>query len=306
MVYDRLNLSDGDVVDEEVFKHVDDSFTEVYEAVSNDDYSIHISFDDVVACITNLSTNSYTSLFDEPFFGWLRELHVAYGAKFSLYIYDLTKLAAVPATYKQEFFEARHWLKIGLHSKQPGYNYASTTYADAQTDWNKLITNIVRITGSHQSVDRIPRLHNFSGAVEAITGMRDCECGALGFLGVDSGSRVSYHLTDEQNTVLINQSTFLDATNGVIILRTNYRGEFLAAVDGMYEKMVSFLSDAAYSNCFKPFVWFTHEPYVYSNSALTDYSKNVEDVCRFASDYKIPFVYPQNKIGIRPHWFMST
>ena len=258
-----------------------------------DDYSIHISFDDVVASITNLSTNTYESLFDEPFFGWLQDLHREYGAKFSLYVYNLSKLSAVPDTYKEEFFDARHWLKFGLHAKTPGHNYASDTYDNAQKDWNTLVTNIIRITGSHQSIDRIPRLHNFAGNLESVKGMRDAKCGALGFLGADD-KRLSYHLTEEQNSILINKSKFEDTENGLTIYRTNYRGEFLNAVDGMYEKMESFLSNYSYADCFRPFVWFTHESYIYKNSELTDYSKNVEDVCRFAYDLNIPFVYPQN------------
>lgn len=306
MVYERLNLVNGDELDEDVFKHVDDSFEKAYNFMSNNDYSIHISFDDVVACLTNLVNGTYTSLFDEPFFGWLKELHTTYGAKFSLYVYNLTTLASVSTKYKQEFFEARHWLKFGLHSKTPGHNYSADTYANAKADWTALVNDVVRITGTHQSIDRIPRLHNFAGSLEAVTGMRDAACGILGFLGADTASRISYHMTDEQNTVLNSQSVFLDTTNGVIIFKTNYRGEFLAAVDGMYEKMETFLADTAYSNCFKPFVWFTHEPYVYSNSALTDYSKNVEDVCKFAHDYNIHFTYPQNEIGVNPRWFVGA
>ena len=272
-------------------------------SVNTDDYfavdaaAIHISFDDVVACITNLSTNSYSSLFDEPFFGWLEEMHSEYGARFSLYIYDLARLAAVPATYKQEFFDARDWLKFGLHAKSSGYNYAAGTYSDAHADWNSLVENVVRITGSHQSLDRIPRLHNFAGNLESVTGMRDGNSGALGFLGADD-SRLSYHLTEDQNKILIKESEFTDIENGLIVFRTNYRGERLEAVDGMYEKMEDLLNDPTYSNCFSPFVWFTHEPYVYKNSSLTEYAKNVEDVCRFATEYSIPFVYPQERIDL--------
>jgi hypothetical protein len=66
----------------------------------------------------------------------------------------------------------------------------------------------------------------------------------------------------------------------------------------MYEKMEAFMNNATYDNCFYPFIWFTHEPYVYKNSALTDYAANVEDVCRFANDYDMLFVYPQNRIDI--------
>ena len=259
--------------------------------------SVHISFDDVTACLSNLSSNTYPSLFDEPFFGWLKQLNTTYGARFSLYIYNLATLALVPETYRQEFFDSRHWLKFGLHANAPGYNYASGTYDGAQSDWNTLVENVVRITGSYQSLDRIPRLHNFAGNLESLLGMRDANCGAMGFLGADD-SRVSYHLTDEQNKSLISQSYYKDTDNELILFRTNYRGEFLGSAEGMYDKMQALYTNPTYANCFSPFVWFTHEPYVYKKSALTEYAKNVEDVCRFAYDHAIPFVYPQNRIDI--------
>ena len=293
----RLKTSKANTINRSYIHTMPQMEVETDDFFAPDATSIHISFDDVVACISNLSTNTYSSLFDEPFFGWLNEMHTTYGAKFSLYIYDLTKLASVPATYQQEFFEAREWLKFGLHAKSSGYNYASGTYESAQTDWNTMIENIVRITGSYQSIDRIPRLHNFAGNLESVTGMRDGRCGALGFLGADD-SRISYHLTEEQNKILINESVFMDSENGLTIFRTNYRGELLGSSEGMYEKMEAFMNNSTYSNCFSPFVWFTHEPYVYKSSALTEYARNVEDVCRFAHDYNIPFVYPQHRIDI--------
>ena len=264
--------------------------------------SIHISFDDVTACLSNLSSNVYPTLYDEPFFGWLKQLNTTYGARFSLYVYNLATLASVPETYRQEFFDSRHWLKFGLHAKTSGYNYASGTYDGAQSDWNTLVENVVRITGSYQSLDRIPRLHNFAGNLESVLGMRDANCGALGFLGADD-SRVSYHLTDEQNQRLISQSFYNDSENDLIIFRTNYRGERLASAEGMYDKMEAFYTNPAYADCFSPFVWFTHEPYVYKKSALTEYAKNVEDVCRFAYDHDIPFVYPQNRIDLEAEMY---
>ena len=285
--------------------HVDRSYLHAMPALSvetgtyfaTDAPAIHISFDDVVACIANLATNSYSSIYDEPFFGWLKEMHDAYGAKFSLYVYDLAKLAAVPSTYSDEFFDARHWLKFGLHAKSAGYNYASATYDQAQADWNSMVEQVVRITGSHQSLDRIPRLHNFAGNLESVMGMKDARSGALGFLGADD-SRISYHLTESQNQILLDQSFYMDTENDLAVFRTNYGGERLASADGMYEKMEAFLNNQSYSNCFSPFVWFTHEPYVYKNSTLTEYSRNVEDVCRFAYDHNLMFVYPQDRIDL--------
>ena len=304
MIYNKLNLVDGDTVDEKVFQHIDNSLKEVSDSASNE-YSIHISFDDIYYCLITLSKNSYTSIFDEPFLGWLKGLHDQYGAKFSLYVYDLSYFAKVPDTYKKELFDARHWLKFGLHSKSSGFNYASeTATTNAAADWKSLVDNVVRITGTHESVDRIPRLHNFAGSLPAVQGMRDADCGIIGFLGSDD-TRVSYHLTSDQQKILAKESTFLDTTNGVIIFRTNYRGEWLAAVDGMYEKMETFFTDKTYANHFKPFVWFTHESYVYKGAGMLDKKKNVEDVCKFAYDYHIPFTYPQNQLKVNPKWFMS-
>ena len=293
----KLSTTKPNRVDPSYLHEMPALHAETGDYFSADAAAIHISFDDVVACISNLSTNSYSSLFDEPFFGWLKELHTAYGAKFSLYIYDLAKLAAMPSTYSDEFFEARHWLKFGLHAKSSGYNYASGTYDGAQADWNSLVEHVVRITGSHQSLDRIPRLHNFAGNLESVKGMRDACSGALGFLGADD-SRISYHLSESQNQLLINQSFYMDTDNDIAIFRTNYRGERLASADGMYEKMEAFMNNPTYSHCFAPFVWFTHEPYVYKNSALTEYCRNVEDVCRFAHANNIMFVYPQDRIDL--------
>ena len=63
-------------------------------------YYIHMSFDDVTNCIKNLYTKEYESLFDEPFFSWLRELHNEYGARFSLYVYNISDLSNIPDKYK--------------------------------------------------------------------------------------------------------------------------------------------------------------------------------------------------------------
>ena len=50
----------------------------------------HLSIDDVSSCLINLSTksDSYKSLFEEPFFGFLLKLHNSYRASFTLYAYE--------------------------------------------------------------------------------------------------------------------------------------------------------------------------------------------------------------------------
>ena len=56
MSYRKLNLKDGNIIDEKVFHHIDNNFENIYNI--NEDYFIHISFDDVLTCISNLTKNN--------------------------------------------------------------------------------------------------------------------------------------------------------------------------------------------------------------------------------------------------------
>ncbi len=53
---------------------------------------VHISIDDVEAIFDLINNqDTYSSLFDQPFMGYLKELHDRYGAYFALYTYRSTK-----------------------------------------------------------------------------------------------------------------------------------------------------------------------------------------------------------------------
>ena len=142
---------------------------------------MHISFDDTAASLLNLNNTEYDSLFDEPFFKWLKGLHDTYGAKFSMYVFA-DSLSDVPDRFAAEFTAASDWMKFGLHSPNNDSNYKSATYEEGKQAWNDFVANIIRITGTEACIDRIPRLHNFAGSKNAVLGMRDANCGALGFL----------------------------------------------------------------------------------------------------------------------------
>lgn len=108
-------------------------------------YYIHMSFDDVINCIKNLCATEYESLFDEPFFNWLQVLHNTYGARFSLYVYNISDLANVPEQYKDDFLNARGWIKFGLHSTTSSSNYENSSYVDGQNDWNMVVNQVIRL-----------------------------------------------------------------------------------------------------------------------------------------------------------------
>ena len=260
---------------------------------------------DVSTCFNNLSTNSYESLFDEPFFKELKYLNDEYSAKFSLYTYN-DVLANVPETYANEFELNCNWLKIGMHSNTNGLSLSNATYYHGLTYWNNFVSNIERICGSTNSIDRVPRLEFFSGSHNALFGMRDANFGALGFLSADD-DRLSYYFNDDVMLYLYDHDYLNDVTNNLTFVSTDIR------IDRFY----NFYTERNYIKPVKPNIFeeleyrnetslldgdqdsliiFTHEWLVYDGSNMNSKFDSIIDSCKFAKKYNIPFDYPQNKI----------
>ena len=265
--------------------------------------SIHISFDDVEKCFNNLKSNQYTSLYDEPFFGWLKGLHDTYGAKFSLYVY-YSDLAGVPATYAEEFAAASDWLKIGFHADNASNSAGFSTYDQGMAAWNTFVGYVKTITGTTDSIDRMPRLHYFAGSQAALNGMKYAECGALGFLAADD-SRNSYYFDSTTSSNLYNTDYITDHNNGLVFLSTDMRGDWFLSTftssnnyckpthDTVYEEMQDRYSSDAYSGMLEWCIFFSHEWQFYDGTTLGAGKVWTEDACKFAKDNGIAFGYPQ-------------
>lgn len=88
------------------------------------DKKIHLSIDDVSACMMHLTKDSLNcaSIFQEPLFAQLQELHDKYGAKFTLYTYkknDWYDIHMFPRKYRQDFLANKDWLTIRFHAETP-------------------------------------------------------------------------------------------------------------------------------------------------------------------------------------------
>ena len=267
---------------------------------------MHISFDDVEKCFANLKNNTYTSLWNEPMFGWLKGLHDTYGAVFSLYAYG-NALSGVPSTYAAEFYAAKDWLKIGLHATSSSSYFSSSTYEQAKTTWNTFVDNVVNITGSYLSVDRMPRLHTFAGNEEALKGMRDANYGALGFLSADD-SRTSYYFDSDTTTYLYSNNHIIDHKNGLVFVATDMRADWFNSSfsssntyrepteDNVYDELVLRYTSVDYANSIKSYIFFGHEWDFYNGSTFTtSVSSRYEDACKFAKDYNIAFDFSENR-----------
>ncbi len=268
---------------------------------------MHISFDDVEKCLSNLQNKTYSSMWEEPFFAWLKNLHDTTGAKFSLYAYNSALTSLTKTDYADEFYAAKDWLKIGLHAANSSGVYTTATYEQGKNDWNSFVNNVIRITGSYLSVDRMPRLHTFAGSEEALKGMRDANYGALGFLSADD-SRTSYYFTDNIKTYLYDNNHITDNKNGLVFVATDMRADWFNSSfsssnnykaptkDNVYDELVYRYTTASYANSVKSYIFFGHEWDMYNGTSITtSIAKRYEDACKFANDYGIDFDYSENR-----------
>ena len=254
---------------------------------------MHIAIDDVSNCLLRLKNTEYTSLYDEPFFAWLKKLHNSYGAKFSLYTY-VNVLEHVPDTYKEEFAEAKDWLKISLHAEDAASSFADVklTYDDGVKIWKQFAENVFRITGTYESIDRIPKLEGSAGSKEVLLGMKDAvsdsgyKYGAIGCLADKIQANGQTLFTDDfyidDGFVFVS----IDIVFGGLDADPVKRQEQYGAAASMHSCIV-----------------LLHEGQVYDeNGFIADANGNmeflksqVEELCKFANEKGIKFNYPQTR-----------
>lgn len=271
---------------------------------------LHISFDDVTYCIKNLSTGSLTSLFSEPLFALLKQLHDKYGAVFSLYVYQLQNsgFLNMPTKYQQEFIDNSDWLKIGFHIYADG-QMTDVPKETAIANYNAFATGAFQLCGGINSIDRIPRLNYYAGNLAACQGLRDANCGIIGLLSADD-SRTSYYLTQDQADYIRENGILYDRTNGLVFLNTDFRIDWFISgftsenqydeptEDNPYDELVLRYKDPEKGKLFNNLVVFVHEWQLYNSSYNINSSvKNMlEQVCKFGQDYKYDFDFPQNRL----------
>lgn len=276
---------------------------------ANNNY-IHLSFDDVGYCVLNLVNNGalFNSLWDEPFFGLLKNMHDTYGAIFSLYIWNVANLANLPSKFKAEFMESSTWLKFGFHSYEEG-SLSDTSYNDAKTAYETFVSNIFSKIGGVNSIDRMPRLNYFAGNVNALRGLRDANCGCIGFLNTDD-TRSAYYLTQDELTYLRTHSIWSDRTNGLQFASTVMRLDWFVSgfssqydynvpvEDNPYDELVYRYGQPSMADLYGGLIVFTHEWQTYTSSYTLNDSMvdRIEQVCQFANEYGYDFDYPQNRV----------
>lgn len=265
---------------------------------------MHVSFDDVEICLNNLINNTYNSLFEEPFFAFLKTLHDTYDAKFSLYVW-LNTWVLMPLTYAQEFTLNSNWLKIGLHATSSSETYKEKTRAEGMQDWNTFVNATLEVCGSADCIDRCPRLAYFEGSPNAIAGMQSANYGAVGLLSADDDRPANYFLSKAQREYLYNKDSLTDEYTNIVFIRTDMRGDWfnpsfstthnyhIPTQNTVYEELAYRYTQSEFLETNNSLIWFTHEWQIYNGATINSYGQWVIDACKFSKDYRIPCSYPQ-------------
>lgn len=227
---------------------------------------IHYSIDDFVDAFLDLAEHTYESLWQQPTFGRLQELHEKYGMSFSGYAFYKTErgsLSQVPDKYAEEFRQAADWLKFGFHGTEYATNYGSKKfpspdaiddYGRARADYEEVICELLRITGSEASLDRCPRIHYYAGTYEDCRGFKDAKYGITGLISAED-DRECYYLDADAHGTLCEKNYFYDEGLMLDFYRTGIRLENVKDLQELEELLSGISAD-------KPQLIFTHEKFL--------------------------------------------
>lgn len=179
---------------------------------------VNISIDDVQESLMDLTNEGYTSIFQQPFFSYLKSYHDRYGCCFTLYIQGDIKFNT--QQYKHEFQNNSNWLKFGFHSIKSNFNKSEASDIRSFRSAFIKVDSLIGIFAGENSKSMTLRLHYYYATSSEIVFLKSR--GIRRLLSADN-DRISYSLPKDINSYLIKYNTI--SYKGMNYRRTNLRLE---------------------------------------------------------------------------------
>lgn len=256
--------------------------------IGNQKPYIHFSIDDVLWALKNITDIEYSSIFEQPMLAFLKSCHEKYGFVVSLYLfyeYDGQCLSDVTDKYREEFAQNSSWLKFGFHAYGEKTSYLKAPLGKAAEDYSLVINETIRITGSSDCIDTMPRLHDFSGTKSSLKEMGNGCHGIVGALAADDNKKGSYYLNGQENDELHRAGKLFDKTLNLTFLKTDLRTERIK------DKVIFSELHQAVSQEKGALIVFTHE------WAMDKHNEQViENILQWGIEHDFEFDFPMHRV----------
>lgn len=177
-----------------------------------------VTLDDNIRFLEECTRQGLDSVFDHPYPALLRKLHLVYGAKFQMNMYQSYQpggfsLADVPEVWRKELEASAHWLRFSFHARNndPPFPYAHAAPEALLEDFRAVSRQLHRIAG-RAATDATTTLHYVCASREACQALRaEGVRGLIGmFLPLDGPKALRYYLSPEQAALVNRQGLWQD------------------------------------------------------------------------------------------------
>ena len=243
----------------------------------------------------NLNAGKYKSIFENPYLGFLKQVHDTYGTKIHLNLYYQTEgfnLSHMTDKFKSEWKDSAGWLRLSFHALQndPDRPYINAGYDQVRKDCIMVKDQIRRFAGE-ELMGPVTTLHWGEAKVEGCRALKDEGYLALaGYFNAEGPDKVSYYLDDEKRLHMNNRFIWRDNKEGIIFSR------MALVINTVKQEEILPWLDNLRSNHHKPVYvdLMIHEQYFYPFYVAyqPDYRQKVMTAVKWAADngYKPAFL----------------
>lgn len=257
-----------------------------------------LSLDDNIWFLMDISNNSdkYKSIFENPFLGFLKQVHETYGTKIHINIYyetDGFNISQLTDKFKNEWKANAGWIRLSFHAlaNEPDKPYIKASYEKVKSDCDKVMYQVRRFAGE-EITGPVTTLHWGEATVEGCRALRDAgfKCLPCDFNVDNNLAPCSYYLDVEQRRHINKRLIWRDNKEEIIFIRCA-----IIIDTHKLERIVPFLNELKKDPHMSAYVdLLIHEQYFYPDYSgyQPDYRQKVLTAVKWASDngYKPAFL----------------
>ena len=188
-----------------------------------------LGIDDVIRCLENLNRHDeYRSIFEDPFFALLQQVHQQTGMLAHLHLFYQNEdgsfnLSMMTNRFREEFRANSNWLRMTFHSRAefPDSPYRCAPYEQVLSEGRQAAAEITRFAGEEVQ-DGATSQHWADSALPGTRAFRDLGFRVLdGYFTFDEKGNpyVSYYLNKEQTAHAFQRDFWADTTERIFFVK---------------------------------------------------------------------------------------